>query len=211
MRRLILFYNILSNGKPDYLFKLIPDKVYSSTRNNKIPVIQCRTNIFSNSFFPYTINEWNRLNDDIKLSKSSLSFRNKILKFIRPSPRSVYGVSDFEGLRLLTRLRVGLSHLNAHRFSHNFRDCVNPLCFCNNDEENTEHFILHCHQYKQIRATLFEKVLIACNNFQSLSYQSKTSLLLYGDSSLTDLKNKTIIEATICFIKDSNRFSGPLY
>ena len=32
------------------------------------------------------------------------------------------------GLKLLTRLRLGLSHVNEHRFNHNFENCVNPLC-----------------------------------------------------------------------------------
>ena len=31
------------------------------------------------------------------------------------------------GLKLLTRLRFGLSHLNEHKFNHNFKDYVYPL------------------------------------------------------------------------------------
>ena len=27
-------------------------------------------------------------------------------------------------------LRLELSHLNEHRFNHNFDDCINPLCLC---------------------------------------------------------------------------------
>ena len=29
------------------------------------------------------------------------------------------------GLKLLTRFRLGLSHLNEHKFNYNFKDCVN--------------------------------------------------------------------------------------
>ena len=27
-------------------------------------------------------------------------------------------------------MRLKLSHLNEHKLNHNFKDCVNPLCFC---------------------------------------------------------------------------------
>ena len=29
------------------------------------------------------------------------------------------------GVRYLTRLRLGLSHFNDHKFRHNFQDCLN--------------------------------------------------------------------------------------
>ena len=29
------------------------------------------------------------------------------------------------GIRYLTRLRLGLSHFNDHKFRHNFQDCLN--------------------------------------------------------------------------------------
>ena len=44
---------------------------------------------------------------------------------------SVYNINDPLGLRLLTRLMIGLSHRHSsafeHRFRHNFQDSVNPL------------------------------------------------------------------------------------
>ena len=49
------------------------------------------------------------------------------------------------GIRLITRLHLGLSHLNEHNFRHNFADCVNPLCYCSIKAETTFHFFLHCH------------------------------------------------------------------
>ena len=39
----------------------------------------------------------------------------------------VYNIKNYNGLKLLPRLRLGLSHLNAHRFNHNFQNCINPL------------------------------------------------------------------------------------
>ena len=31
------------------------------------------------------------------------------------------------GLKLLTRLRLGLSHMRYHKFRHNFLDCINTM------------------------------------------------------------------------------------
>ena len=40
------------------------------------------------------------------------------------------------GIKYLTRLRLGLSHLSDHRFRHNFQDCLNP---CSLKVESTIH------------------------------------------------------------------------
>ena len=49
-------------------------------------------------------------------------FRKELLKFIRTGPNSNYNINDTKGLKLLTRLRLGLSHLGDHKFRHNFQD-----------------------------------------------------------------------------------------
>ena len=71
-------------------------------------------------------------------------FKKKILATVRPNPKSVFGVYDPKSIFILTQLRVGLSTLNYHKFKHNFRDTLNPLCPVNYGIENTEHYFLHC-------------------------------------------------------------------
>ena len=61
-------------------------------------------------------------------------------------------------LMLLTRLRLGLSHLNDYKFNHNFRDCVNPLCSYSLSVENNVHFFLHCHHFSLQRQTLMNNI-----------------------------------------------------
>ena len=63
MRRLCIFYKIKTRGHPEYLYKLIHAKTSScNTRNSDhIETYYCGTDIFKNSFFPYMIVEWNRL------------------------------------------------------------------------------------------------------------------------------------------------------
>ena len=46
----------------------------------------------------------------------------------------------------LTRLRLGLSPLNEHRFKYHL--VSDPFCaFCNNIRETTEHFFFDCPKY----------------------------------------------------------------
>jgi len=49
------------------------------------------------------------------------------------------------------------------------------------------------------------------NNFESFSDNDKVDILLYGDSRLDNIKNKYILEATLNYIKTSERFSGSLF
>ena len=49
------------------------------------------------------------------------------------------------------------------------------------------------------------------DNFESLSDNIKKEILLYGDSRLDNNKNKFILEATLNYIKISERFSGSLF
>ena len=81
------------------------------------------------------------------------------MTFFGLSCNPIYHLRHPKGIKYLTRLRVGLSHLRAHKYHHNFRDMVNPLCSCdNNDIESTEHYLLHCPTYLNIRHVLFERL-----------------------------------------------------
>ena len=55
-------------------------------------------------------------------------------------PDLISGIHHPLGLTLLTRLRLGLSHLNEHRFKHNFKNCINPICACSLEVKSTKHF-----------------------------------------------------------------------
>ena len=53
-------------------------------------------------------------------------------------------------IKYLTRLRLGLSHLNGHKFRHNFQDCLNPLCPCS--LEDPLRYCKKDYQYKCIKS-----------------------------------------------------------
>ena len=50
--------------------------------------------------------------------------------------------------------RVGLSALASHKFKHDFRDTMNPMCPTNDGVEDTEHFLLHCPSFDEERRDL---------------------------------------------------------
>ena len=106
-------------------------------------------------FFSWTIRESNKLDLDIDKSTYSV-FRQHLLKVIRPKPSASFNVCNFAGLHLLTRLQLGLSHLNEHRFNRNFQNCINPLCRCSLEVESTSHFFLHCLHYNDCATLLNE-------------------------------------------------------
>ena len=77
-----------------------------------------------------------------------------LLNFIKPIGNSTYKIYDTLGMKLLTRLRLGFSHLSEHKFRHNFADSRNPLCSCSLETESTLHFFLRCQNYTLLPRTL---------------------------------------------------------
>ena len=103
-------------------------------------------------------------------------------------------------------LRLGLSHLNKHRFNCNFEDCINPLCSCSLEVESTVHFFLHCHSFVNIMNTLLNKLnSISCDITNCLD-GSLTKLILCGNPKLSFQQNSDIINASIENIINSKRF-----
>ena len=88
---------------------------------------------------------------------------------------------------------------------------MNPLCSCSLELEYTLHYLLHCHYFNHIRIDLMNSVKSVYDNFESWSDKDKKDILLYGDSRLDRIKNKFILEATLTYIKDSERFCGSLF
>ena len=80
-----------------------------------------KCNYFKNSFFSLTVIELNKMDQNIRNSESFTGFiMRNILKFIRFSENSVFFCNNPKGIQLLTRLRLGVSHLQEHEFKHNF-------------------------------------------------------------------------------------------
>ena len=114
------------------------------------------------------------------------------MKIGRPMQNSIYNIHDPVGIKYLTRLRLGLSHLNEHKFRHNFQDCLNPFCTCSLEVETTNHF-LHCHYYNNIRKTLLHTVKeITKICLSDFSEETLVNLLLHGNSNYSLEENKDV-------------------
>ena len=122
-RKLCYLFKIIKDQSTKYLFDKIPTTRTAYRRRNNIDNIP-RFNVkhFKNSFFQSIVTEWNNL----EKSKKSI-FKKSILQFIRPTPSRTFNCHNPVGIKLITRLRLGLSHLRDHKFKHNFLDYLNPI------------------------------------------------------------------------------------
>ena len=105
-----------------------------------------------------------------------------LLTFVRTIPNSIFSVADIYGIKLLTRLRVGLSHLRERKFRPNFQDTINPLCSCSLEIESTSHFFLCCQNLITPRTNLMNELGKLDSNILNMDIISLTKLLLYDDS-----------------------------
>ena len=216
--KLLFFYKILNDLSPSYLRSYIDysagNYFFTRTRsatNNIIKPYLTRTESFKSTFFPYCINEWNKLNKNIKNAESINKFKSLILGFIKVKENSIFGIHDPVGIKLLTRLRLNFSHLNEHKFRHNFRETLNPFCKCGGETETTSHFFLRCHLHTTQRLKLLDTVYSLNPTIKTFSDESLVQLLLYGSDSFDFKLNKCIINLTINYLKTSGRFDGPLF
>ena len=145
---------------------------------------------------------------DRKVSQSStlLTFRNSLLKIGRLPPKLVYNMYNPNALKLMTRLRLRLSHLNEEKFNHNFEDCVNPLFSCSLEVESAPHFFLHCHYFTDIWKTLFHELQWADKNILNQFDNEIAELLLYSSSEFKLQQNFSILRSSIKFIIKPGRF-----
>ena len=161
------------------------DLMYTTRNSNLLPSFKTKHEYFRNSFFPSIIAEWNNVDENIKKSLTLNIFKSKILKFIRPIANNIYNCNNPYGLKLLTRLRLGLSHLREHKFRHSFQDTLNPLC-----SEFSSHFLLYCSFYNQQRITLMNILKSIDPKIVAFDKDKLLQLLLYGDNSY-DISNNT--------------------
>ena len=74
-------------------------------------------------------------------------------------------------------------------------------------------FLLYYHQFSNIRSTLLNsinEVLRSAIKISDLSDCALVKILLFGDQNYTQVENACIINATIKYLVDSERFNGPL-
>ena len=134
-RKLCYFHKFYVFKQPGYLFNLIPMRTsnYRTRNADDVLYFNIRHNFFKNYFLLSAVIEWNKLDSRLRKVKSFTDFKKNILSFIRPKANSIFNCNSSKGLKFVTRLPLGLSHLRQHKFKHSFQDSLNPLCFCSLD------------------------------------------------------------------------------
>ena len=117
-------------------------------------------------------------------------FKNALLSFIRAKHVDTFGIQNPIGMQLLTRVRLGFSNLNEHKFRRNFRDFLNPLCECNLEPETTSHFLLRCHLFQVERTTPLNDIKEVDEHIISDNASNLDQILLYGNENYNYGTNK---------------------
>ena len=156
---------------------------------------------FESSFFSYCDKKWGNLSEELRNIDSIKTFKLSILNFVRPRENSVFAVSDINGLKLLTRLRLNFSHLNEHKFRHNFNDTINPMCSCGKEPETTLHYLLRCDFYSIYRLELLNDICALNHSLKNISEENLLKVLLYRAEEFSFKINSEILKCTIKFIK----------
>ena len=184
--------------------------MYNTRSLEDVATLNNRTDIFKYSFSPSTLSEWNKLDLKIQQSKTLLTFWNAPIKIGRPISKLVYYVHNPLCLKLLTWLKLGLSHLNQHKFNHNFQDCLNPLCSCSLVVDSVSHFLLHCQYCSNICSTLLNELQSIDKNLLNQEDDIVIEIILYESTKFNTNQNFRLLNSSIDDFLKSERSSSSL-
>ena len=164
---------------------------------------------YKNSFFPHTTNLWNCLPDEVKC-KELLEFKDYVKKQLKPTRYKHFSRGNKLPNTLLTKIRVGRSDLNQHKFTIGLTD--NPKCDCHYREESPLHYFVDCFLYLPERQTLFNLIEHYIPKFPTFTKQRKLDIILRGidpDNPIFLPTNTSLTIAVQKFILQTKRFLSP--
>ena len=97
--------------------------------------------------------------------RSLLLLKTKSVRLVRPEKGKLHGIHNHSGVCRISQLRLGLSPLCEHRFTHNFVDTTDPMCLSNDGIESTIHLMLLCQEYAIHRTVLVGKITPICASY----------------------------------------------
>ena len=167
---------------PPYVTKLLPEPVANLTTYNlrtqsnlRPPLIKLKS--YKTSFVPLGTSLWNKLPLTTRESPSLNIFKKIISPKQLPSNYNRL-CSGYYG-RLLTRLRLGLSGLNTHRFKYNLHN--SPICsLCHLAPEDTHHYFISCPTHGIARQHLFN-LLSSELGLDTNNHTQLLNTILYGN------------------------------
>ena len=162
----------------------------------------------SKSFFPYFTKLWNDLPENQR-QVDLTEFKIRLKLKYKPPKCKFYSYGCKQGNKLLTRLRLERSFLNAHSFALGFS--ASPQCEnCGSRQENSQHLFLDCPKYQSYQQILLDYVGTQISTFTKLSKKEKTKILLsgYNPENMDYIHiNRNITLAVQSFLFKTKRFS----
>ena len=125
-------------------------------------------------------------------------------------PNSIYNIYNPLGVKYLTRLRIGFSHLKELEFKHIFQDSIDPMYSCSSDIETTIYLFLHCASFNIQIQTFFDKKVTIDANILIENKDSIVNTVLFGKPNCENFINKAMLNASIEYILSTERFNNPL-
>ena len=157
------------------------------------------------------MNECCKLDISLRKPENIKRFKPMLKDFFNLKQKSLFAIHDPAAVKLLSRLRLKFSHLNEHKFRHDFKDALSAMCDCSSETETTDHFLLCCPFIAINRQKLLNDLLKIDPSLRNLKVELLLDIVLYGSDKYNDTVSKEILLHTISFIKNPKRFERPQF
>ena len=129
---------------------------------------------------------------------------------IKSNERSLFSIHYPQGVKLLSRLRLNLSHLKEHKFRYNFKECVTLMCGFGLEIESTQHFFLWCQLSHLERSEPLKSLYDIDLATNELNRDFIINLVLFDSDKYNKELNRKILLNCIIYLKATKRFDEPL-
>ena len=103
------------------------------------------------------------------------------MKSIRQSGNPIFHCHNFNGTKLILKLRLGFNCLSDHKFRHDFQDNYNQNFSSSENIETTTHYLLHCPNCLDQRITLLNSFQNIEKDIPDKNDSRLTEMLISGD------------------------------
>ena len=84
------------------------------------------------------------------------------------------------------------------------------MCSCGAGIETTDHYLLRCQNFALVRSSFLNRIFEINVEFRNMNDSTLTYLLLFSSEEQTFDVNTEILNLTIQFLKDTDRFDKSL-
>ena len=218
-QRLSIMYKIQNGLSPNYLIQLCNNSVgsiipYNTRNRDNLRTYSGRTKSLLSSYFPRTVNDWNNLTVLTRSAPSLNAFKTNLKKLSGYKVNKLFSYGKGSSRINYTRLRLGFSGLNKHRFDVNFinySDCPK----CNYQSEDCLYYFFDCQYYNNERKEFLigiTRIIYPGVHYSLIvpdTMNDKLQLLnivLCGSNDLMHSENMLMFDLAQKYIADTKKF-----